>query len=572
MMNTTNNNNNSLENKHEEARNIMAGRDLNEQIERSKEIIRNAVETGAREACRVLNLEPNSPEAREITSGYLINYLMDSENKEFLQNNKSQPDVITQDVTTKIVSAYQSEHAGEIEFRDDKEEIIRRLKNNVVRLTFTKKNGEKRVMYATLVPELVSLYNTHGRKYGDRGTFSYTQVDNMNKKMSDFVRVLDIEKEGYRGFKPSSINDYDNEFNVPSWIESHPDNDAWYEVAKNGKDIREFVDGNGLFIQAPDNPERRERENNYIQEAQENGVLVDEDTAKALEFITSNSDKTVKGYIYTLTRLMIPEEVQEYINTKQFFRDLKQLCVDLKEHADSEIGDDEYSITKKPQGKGNGGAYTVNVGSDQYILHPYFILNRRTGKVYLDRMGWIEETEASRTLPRNVKRVDRVFGETINNFIEAKGLKELPLPERKRIRKTDRTYEIRYNRMRKFAKNAKKVYQPVYDFYNISTKEIPSNASVQVKLKEDRLTFEVSPTGIVAMDLVENKPIKIVTVKRGTSTLRELRDGLDAYKQRYRGTVHEDRVNEGVRVIDEIFLENIFNLRRKNLFPEILDN
>lgn len=565
------NNNNSLENKHEEARNIMAGRDLNEQIERSKAIIRGAVEAGAREACQVLNLEPNSPEAREVTSGYVINYLMDSENKGFVQNNKSQPELITQDVRDKIVSAYQSEHAGEIEFRDDKEEIVRRLKNNVVRLTFTKKNGENRVMYATLVPELVSMYNTHGRKYGDQGTFSYTQVERMNKDIPDFVRVMDLEKEEFRAFKPSSLNDYDNEFNVPSWIECHPDNDAWYEVVKNNRDIREFVDGNGLFIQAPDSPERRERENRYIQEAQENGVLVDEDTAKALEFITSNSDKTVKGYIYTLTSLMIPEEVQEYINTNQFFRDLQQLCVDLKEHADSEIGDAEYSITKRPQPLGSGGAYTVNVGSDQYILHPYFIINRRTGKVYLDRMGWIEETEASRSLPRNVKRVDRVFGETINNFIEAKGLKELPLPERKRIRKTDRTYEIRYNRMRKFAKNAKKAYQPVYDFYNISAKEIPSNASVQVKLKEYRLTFEVSPTGIVGMDLVENKPIRIVTVQRGTSTLRELRDGLAEYKAKYRGTVHEERVSRGVQVIDEIFMENIFNLRRKNLFPGILD-
>src|SRR5699024_4285423 len=216
------------------------------------------------------------------------------------------------------------EHAGEIEFREDKEEIVRRLKNNVVRLTFTKNNGENRVMYATLVPELVNLYNSHRRKYGDQGTTSLAQVDEMNKNIPDMVRVMDLEKEAFRSFKPSRLNDYDNDFNVPSWIECHPDNDAWYEVAKNNQDIRTYVDGNGLFVQAPNSSERREKESQYIQEAQDNGVMVDEETAKALEFIASHTDNTVKGYIYTLTSLRLPEEEQEYINTNHLFRNLQK--------------------------------------------------------------------------------------------------------------------------------------------------------------------------------------------------------------------------------------------------------
>lgn len=560
-----------IENQHREARKIMAGRELNQQIEESKNILRRAVEEGAREACQVLNLEPNSPEAQEVTSTYVFNYLTNRENVAFVQANKSQPSTITEDVKTKIVSAYQQEHAGEIEFREDKEEIVRRLKNNVVRLTFTKNNGENRVMYATLVPELVNLYNSHRRKYGDQGTTSLAQVDEMNKNIPDMVRVMDLEKEAFRAFKPSRLNDYDNDFNVPSWIECHPDNDAWYEVAKNNQDIRTYVDGNGLFVQAPNSSERREKESQYIQEAQDNGVMVDEETAKALEFIASHTDNTVKGYIYTLTSLMIPEEVQEYINTNQLFRDLQELCVDLKEEADTVIQDEEYSITKRPQKLNSGGAYYINIGTDKYYFHPYFIVNRRTGKVYLDRMGWMEETDASRALPRPVKRVDRMFEETINQFIDAKGLRELPLPQRKRIRKTDRTYEVRFRRMQQFAKNPKKMYQPVYDHYNIAVKEVPSNASAQINIKNERLTFEVSPTGIVALDLEENKPIKLVTVKRGTSTLRELRDGLQAYQAKYRGTIQEERVNRAVQIVEEIFLENLFNLRRKNLFPELLD-
>ena len=565
-------NDRELSRKHEEARRKMAGRELNEQIVESKNVLRRAVEEGAREACQVLNLDPNSPEAKEITSTYVINYLTNRGNVAFVQANKAQPDVIKEDVKSKIVVEYQQEHAGEIEFRDDKEEIVRRLKSNVVRLTFTKNNGENRVMYATLVPELVNLYNKHRRKYGDQGTSTLAQVDEMNKDIPDMVRVMDLEKEEFRAFKPSRLNDYDNDFNVPSWIECNPDNDAWYNIVKGEEDVRNYVDANGLFIQAPKNADRRRREADYIHEAQENGVMVDEETARALEFIASRTDKTVKGYIYTLTSLVIPDEVQEYINSNQFFRDLQDLCDELREVANTEMGDEEYSITKRPQKLNSGGAYYILIGTDKYYFHPYFVVNKRTGKLYLDRMGWMDETDASKTLPRPVKRVDRIFAETINNFIESKGIKELPLPQRKRIRKTDRTYEIRFNRMQNFAKNPKKVFQPVLDHYEVAVKEVPSNASVQVKLKTTKLTFEVSPTGIVAMDLTENRPIKLVTVKRGTSTLRELSDGLTAYKNRYANTIHADRVNAGVKVIEEIFLENLFNLRRKNMFPEILDD
>lgn len=560
-----------LEHKHKEARKVMAGRELNEQVVGARERVLQAVIEGAHKACQELNLAPNSAEAKDVVDKQTLGYMMEENNRKFVSENQTNLSAVTEDVKNKIVAQYNRENETGLDFRDDKEEIVRRLKSNVVRLVFTKKgDGSDRVMYATLVPELLGIYNEHGRKYGDQGSFSLAKVDEMNSNIPDFVRVMDLEKEEFRSFKPSTLKDYDNEYNVPSWIESHPDNDAWYNVAKEGEDIRQYVDGNGLFIQADDNRERTARERRYIQEAQDNGVLVDDGTAKALEFISSTMDKKVKGYIYTLTSLEIPEEVQEYINTNQFYRDLSELSVSFQELASEEI-EGEYKVTKRPSKLNNsGGSYFIDVGTDKYFLHPYFIINRRTGKVYLDRMGWVEETDASRGLPRAVKRVDRLFGATIENFIEEKELKALPLPQSKRIRKTDRTYDRRLARMQHFAKNPKAVYKPVYDHYDISVKEIPSNASVQIKIKPMNISFEVSPTGIVALDLIENKPVKLVSVKRGTSTLSELRTGLTAYRSKYRGTTYEQRVNTGVAVVEEIFLKNVFNLRRKNLFPEIL--
>lgn len=559
-----------LEDRYKEARVVMAGRELNEQVESMKDLIKRAIVEGAQLACQELRLDPNGEEAKSLVREQTVGYLLDDDKRRFIAQNKSNLRVISEDVKNTIIQNRAVDTSVAFDFRNDVGEIVNRLKNNVVRIVFTKKDGSSRVMYATLVPELLSLYNAHGRKYGNQGTTSIPEVDRMNSSIPDFVRVLDLEKEGFRSFKPSRLLDYDDENNVPSWIECHPDNDAWYNVVKQGEDIRRYVDANGMFIQSENNLDRERREQGYIHEAQESGVLVDEDTAKAIQYIESSMDKTLKGYIYTLTSLEIPDEVQEYINGNLFYQHLGDLITSLQGIATEEIEGD-YAINKKPNKLSiSGGVYAITVGTDKFYCHPYFIFNHRTGKVYLDRMGWVSGSEASNSLPRNVKRVDRVFGEGINQFIESKQLKELPLPQRKRVRKTDRTYERRLARMQQFAKDKDGMYKPVKERYNIKVKEIPSNATVQIKLERENITFEVSPTGIIAMDLVNKKPIKVVTVKRGTSTLSELKAGLRAYQAKYRNTEFEGAVNQGVRVVEEVFLDNLFNLRRTKLFTEIL--
>jgi len=559
-----------LEDRYKEAREVMAGRELNEQVVGMKELITRAIVEGAQLACQELRLDPSGDEAKSLVEEQTVAYLLDEEKRRFIAQNKANLGVISEDVKNTIIQNRAVETSVAFDFRNDVGEIVNRLKNSVVRIVFTKADGSSRVMYATLVPELLSLYNAHGRKYGNQGSTSLTEIDRMNSSIRDFVRVLDLEKEEFRSFKPSRLLDYDDENNVPSWIECHPDNDAWYNVVKQGEDIKRYVDANGMFIQSENNLDRERREQGYIHEAQESGVLVDEDTAKAIQYIESSMDKTLKGYIYTLTSLEIPDEVQEYINRNLFYKHLGDLIRSLQGIATEEIEGD-YAINKKPAKLSiSGGAYAITVGTDKFYCHPYFIFNHRTGKVYLDRMGWVSGSEAGNSLPRNVKRVDRVFGEGINQFIESKNLKELPLPQRKRVRKTDRTYERRLARMQQFAKDKGGMYKPVKERYNIKVKEIPSNATVQIKLERENITFEVSPTGIIAMDLVNKKPIKVVTVKRGTSTLSELKAGLRAYQAKYRNTEFEGAVNQGVRVVEEVFLDNLFNLRRTKLFTEIL--
>ena len=204
-----------LEDRYKEAREVMAGRELNEQVVGMKELITRAIVEGAQLACQELRLDPSGDEAKSLVEEQTVAYLLGEEKRRFIAQNKANLGVISEDVKNTIIQNRAVETSVAFDFRNDVGEIVNRLKNSVVRIVFTKADGSSRVMYATLVPELLSLYNAHGRKYGNQGSTSLTEIDRMNSSIPDFVRVLDLEKEEFRSFKPSRLLDYDNENNVP---------------------------------------------------------------------------------------------------------------------------------------------------------------------------------------------------------------------------------------------------------------------------------------------------------------------------------------------------------------------
>mgnify|MGYP006289018663 CR=1 FL=1 len=66
------------------------------------------------------------------------------------------------------------------------------LRNNVVSLVFTKKNGEQRVMKCTLIPEKIS---------------ATIRTDEENKPLTEIssVVVWDLEKNEWRSFKVERV-------------------------------------------------------------------------------------------------------------------------------------------------------------------------------------------------------------------------------------------------------------------------------------------------------------------------------------------------------------------------------
>lgn len=78
-----------------------------------------------------------------------------------------------------------------------RDEMVESLRKGQCQVTFTKKNGESRVMQCTLnfdsIPE-----DKHPK--GD--------ADSFEEKNTEVIRVYDIEKEAWRSFRVDSVTDF----------------------------------------------------------------------------------------------------------------------------------------------------------------------------------------------------------------------------------------------------------------------------------------------------------------------------------------------------------------------------
>lgn len=73
-----------------------------------------------------------------------------------------------------------------------KEELLELLKNNTLEVTFTKVNGEQRVMLCTLIEEFIP---------PKKQTESTRKVEHKD----NFISVIDVEASEWRGFYFDSI-------------------------------------------------------------------------------------------------------------------------------------------------------------------------------------------------------------------------------------------------------------------------------------------------------------------------------------------------------------------------------
>ena len=78
--------------------------------------------------------------------------------------------------------------------------LVEGLKNNLMKVVFTKVNGDERIMNCTLHESILPEPTTMMKPY------SFTKYD--KKSNQDTISVWDIDKGGWRSFRVDSIKEY----------------------------------------------------------------------------------------------------------------------------------------------------------------------------------------------------------------------------------------------------------------------------------------------------------------------------------------------------------------------------
>lgn len=76
----------------------------------------------------------------------------------------------------------------------DQEAIVNKLREAVCEVTFTKTNGERRVMRCTLNPSVIPQFEDVQKR--------------TKKENSDIQAVYDVASQGWRSFRWDSLKDY----------------------------------------------------------------------------------------------------------------------------------------------------------------------------------------------------------------------------------------------------------------------------------------------------------------------------------------------------------------------------
>jgi len=272
-------------------------------------------------------------------------------------------------------------------------DMIDILNNKVVRLVFKKKDGSTRPMVATRNPNIVELYtelDKNGKRPKSR-TDNNTQEAVQAQIDKDYVTVLDLEKGAFRTFKPSTLMDYDVDNGISSWMEFAPNNDAWFNIARNGQDPKQYykegkraAENIGRTLGERTNYEqKRNMENRNEQKTQE-------DMNKALEHAQTRKEETrVKRERRVKVKELVHKSAIEFAKipgnerVENIYGEIKGIADKLRKNKafnnmecriQQAVNFDDKKLT----------AIQVN-GDDVIYLHPTFVVNAFSGRVYLDR-------------------------------------------------------------------------------------------------------------------------------------------------------------------------------------------
>lgn len=496
------------------------------------------------------------------------------------------PSTLSIDEITNLVDGPIEDSPLEQARRAKVKDLIDALQNNVVRLTFMKKgqpirdenggflldengkkvmDGEYREMWATRNQDLVKLYCSLVR---DKGKVTggklddLTQEDKIDYQISkDMVTVLDLQKEEFRTFKPSTLLKVDTKAGVGSWIEFEIDNDGWFMLAKDAdtnQNILGFYNGTRKAINhGISSVGRLQYEKAAVMAGQASGGLPSVEEEKEIKSNVLAVEKGLQAFRQVTYGVYYGEQYESYVeHMKEYIKALvknknPKIIDSGAEISSSLVKDDKTSII-------------LNIAGVQILVNPFFIVNVKTGRKYLDRYDIFRFGRVNKDLPFAIS--DHLVEDELETL--ARKLSEVKKGV-KRLRTTHEVDERRVNRMRVVSELAAgKAWLATLN----AKLKVNSTGKFELVIGKNKtkVGFIIHPSYLVMLSPIDNKPVHLIKTVRYTSLISEWRDKIKQLKVVYK---QYPQVIEALDVIDEIFLERVFFLKVRDikLIPPVED-
>lgn len=409
-------------------------------------------------------------------------------------------------------------------------QMIGVLGTSVVRLVFKKSDGTTRVMWGTRNKDVIGLYMNPGNPMVAVKENDYDTAQKRQAQIDrDYVQVFDLTADEFRTFKPSTVERVDEQHGVASWIEFKPKQDGWYNCAKSGEGIANYYElGKRKAKDSEErmNESRVQEEREKVQHVASVKFTREQLASEKARREEGEDERVATAEARRLRWSMTNQKVQEALaeietyteQEEEAFRKMKTYVEKLQ----------ETFHKLQSEGKGRGEIENLNIREshkiimfgyeeDVYLLHPRFIVNGISHRVFADRTGKFE-------YEGNAQSAD---GDTELRR-ELQALATLVSGRRKRDATDVRLVEEDIRRLRRFNALQEKYKQKFIDekitaILNRGNEGMPPHLQVTV----DGKRFVVSPAILYSVDT------KAVHYRRErhTATLREFREAVTGHEQ-----------------------------------------
>lgn len=320
------------------------------------------------------------------------------------------------------------------------EQLIEILGKKVVRLVFKKKDGTVREMVATRDSELVELYEnvTEGIQYTETKRDISSEEAIRRQVERDYVTVFDIGVGEFRTFKPSTLERYDVENGVASWIEFTKKNDAWFDIARLGNGVKQYYQegkrnakniGSVITERVAHEKQRRQ----YLEDLAAHRQMIQDWKEEKERVQREEKLKEERRDVIREVVLTYVKENQDTVITErqsEIFKELMKISGRLKNN--TAFRNLENEVTQEKVSK-DLQLVVLQVGRDVLYMHPEFIVNAYSGRVYADKtegqifsgVGKVFDSDADWGMEEVLKPVvDNINGVRRSRFSLGDGVEE----------------------------------------------------------------------------------------------------------------------------------------------------